>query len=106
MVGEIIRGGTVQFISSVTGYGVTSFIERLVIHEYILFRHMADTEENGTVVRDRDWTGGTESYSLREKDEGMTLTVKTEVPSEHVESFKSRFPEALKVIKDLAEINR
>lgn len=38
MVGEMKEGNDVQFISSVSGYGVTSFIEKLISNEFVQFR--------------------------------------------------------------------
>ncbi len=103
MVGEMKEGNEVQFISSVNGYGVTSLIEKLVPNEFVLFRHMADTKESGEQEREKEWTGGTESYSLAEKDGVTTLTVTFDVPPEQEETFKVRFPKALERVKVLAE---
>lgn len=44
MIGEFQEGNEVQFISAVNGYGVTSLIEELKIHESITLRHSADEE--------------------------------------------------------------
>lgn len=103
MLGELKEGNEVQFISSVNGYGVTSVIEKLVPKEFILFRHIADTKEFGKHRREKDWTEGTESHSLVEKDGVTTLTVTFDVPHELEEIFQVRFPKALERIKFLAE---
>jgi hypothetical protein len=68
MVGELKEGHEVQFISSVGGYGVTSLVEKLIPSEYVLLRHSADTKEVGAQEREKEWTGGTESYSLAERE--------------------------------------
>ena len=103
MAGELQEGNEVQFISSVSGYGVTSLVERLTLNEYVLFRQMADTKDSGEGVREKEWTGGMESYSLGEKDGVTTLTVATDVPPEQVETFQIRFSKALERVKILAE---
>ena len=103
MVGEMKEGNKVQFISSVSGYGVTSLIEKLNPNEFILFKHSADTKESGEQEREKEWTGGTESYSLTEKNGVTTLIVKTDVPQEQEETFNTRFPKALECVKTLAE---
>ena len=41
MVGELAEGSEVQFISSVSSFGVTSVIEKLIPHEYVAFKHVA-----------------------------------------------------------------
>lgn len=44
-------------------------IEKLNPNEFVLFRHGADTKESGQQEREKEWKGGTESYSLTEKME-------------------------------------
>lgn len=101
--GVMNEGEMIEFISSVNGYGVTSFIEKLILNEYVLFFHNADTKEIGTQLREDEWTGGTESYYLDEKDGITTLVIKMEVPLELEEIFNDRLPKALQRIKALAE---
>jgi len=101
--GVMKEGNEIQFISSVNGYGVTSLIEKLITNEFVLFRHSADTKESGQQEREKEWTGGTESYSLTEKNGVATLIVKTDVPKELEETFNIRLPRALGRIKTLAE---
>ena len=103
MKGIMTEGNEIQFLSSLNGYGVTSLIAKLSPNEYVLFRHNADTKESGQQEREQQWTGGTESYSLSEKNGVTTLIVKIEVPQEQEETFRVRLPEALECIKTLAE---
>ena len=102
-VGEMKEGNEVQFISSVSGYGVTSLIEKLTPNEFVSFRQMADTKESGEQEREKEWTGGEESYSLSEKDGFTTVTVELDIPAGQEETFKVRFPRALERVKILAE---
>lgn len=102
MRGVLKVGNEIQFISG-NGYGVTSLVEKLVPNEFVLFRHMADTKDNGEQEQEKDWTGGTESHSLAEKDGVTTLTVEFDVPTELEEIFKIRFPKALERVKILSE---
>ncbi|NMO97701.1 hypothetical protein [Paenibacillus lemnae] len=106
MSGDLIEGNEIQFISSSSGYGVTSLIETLNRNEYVKFRHKADTKESGQLERDKEWSGGTESYYLNEINGVTTLTVKTEVPQELEEIFNDRLPRALERIKTLSEETR
>lgn len=103
MKGIMKEGNEIEYISSVNGYGVTSLVEKLIPNEFALFRHSADTKENGQKVREKEWTGGAESYSLTEKNRVTTLIVKMDVPLELEEMFNSIFPKALERIKTLAE---
>jgi len=101
--GEIKEGNEVQFISSVSGYGVTSLIAELNPGEFVLFRHMSDTQEQGERERENEWTGGMESYALTENGGVTTLTVELDVPPEQAETFAFILPKALERIKTLAE---
>ena len=103
MVGELEEGNEVQFISAENGYGVTSLVAELVEGEYLLLKHSADTQESGSQEREKEWTGGEESYMLEEKDGVTTLTVAFDVPF-HLEAyFNDAYPKALQRIKELAE---
>lgn len=102
MVGDLKEGSEVQFISA-NGYGVTSLVEELIDGEFLLFRHQADTQEDGKQEREKEWTGGKESYLLEDKDGTTTLTATFDVPSEQEEYFTINYPKALEQVKVLAE---
>lgn len=106
MAGELKEGNEVQFISAENGYGVTSLVEKLVPNEFLLLRHEADTQQAGKQEREKEWTGGKESYSLAEKDGATTLTAAFDVPPELEEYFKANYPKALERVKSLAEIKK
>lgn len=103
MVGELKEGSKVQFISSASGYGVTSLVEKLTQNELVLFRQLADTKDSGKKEREKEWAGGTECYSLAENDSATILTVDIDVPPEQEETFKDLMPKALERVKNLAE---
>lgn len=102
MKGLMKEGNEIQFLSS-GGYGVTSLIKKLTPYEYVLFNHGSDTKEYGQQERDKEWSGGRESYALSEKNGVTTLVVNTDVPQELEELFRIRIPQALNRIKTLAE---
>jgi uncharacterized protein YndB with AHSA1/START domain len=102
MVGDLKEGNELQFISE-NGYGVTSLVEKLTANEFLLLRHSADTQDEGKREREKEWTGGAESYSLSEKDSTTTLTTTFDVPPEMEEYFKVNYPKALERVKVLAE---
>lgn len=103
MTGDLIEGNEVQFISAENGYGVTSLVEKLTPGEFLLLRHSADTQETGKQQREKQWTGGAESYSLAEKDGVTILTAAFDVPPEMEEYFAVHYPKALDRVKVLAE---
>ncbi len=103
MVGELNEGANVQFISSSGGYGVTSLVEKLSPNAFVSFKQLMDTQEFGKQEREKEWTGGTETYALTEKEGVTTLTLTTDVPPELEETMKDRLPKALERVKELSE---
>ncbi len=103
MKGELKEGSEVEFISAVNGYGVTSLVDKLIDGEYVLLKHQADTQNNGQDDREKEWTGGNESYALAENGDVTTLTVAYDIPPSQEEYFAVHFPQALERIKTLAE---
>lgn len=106
MVGTLQEGNEVQFISAENGYGVTSLVERLVPGEFLLLRHQADTQASGQQTREKEWTGGGESYRLTEQGGVTTLTVTFDVPPELEAYFTAHYPKALEQVKLLAEATK
>ena len=102
MVGELKEGNEIQFLSE-NGFGVTTFVEKLIPNEFISFRMIANTIDSGKREREKEWTGGEESFSLAEKDDVTALTVHIDVPEEMQTMFQDRFPRALERVKVLAE---
>ncbi len=105
MVGKLKQGSEVQFISADGGYGVTSMVETLIDNEYLVLRHSTDTQDEGSRGREKEWTGGTEVYSLTEKDGVTTVSVTFDVPINMTAYFTLNYPKALGVVKELAENN-
>lgn len=103
MTGALEEGSEVQFISSENGYGVTSLVEKLTPSKFLLLRHQADTQDTGKQEREKEWTGGKESYTLAEKNGVTTLTAAFDVPPELETYFNDNYPKALEQIKELAE---
>ncbi len=102
MVGELKEGSVIQFLAE-NGYGVTSLVEKLVENESLILRHEADTQDRGKAEREKQWTGGTESYVLTEQDGTTTLSVAFDVPDELEDYFNDAYPKALERVKLLAE---
>lgn len=103
MRGELVEGGTIEFISAENGYGVTSLVAKVVPGEYLLLKHQADTKQSGEAKRDDQWTGGNETYSLTSKDDVTTLTATFDTPAELEEYFHDAYPKALAKVKEIAE---
>lgn len=102
MKGELKEGCEIEFISG-NGYGVTSLVEKLIPGEFLLIRHQADTQDVGQRTRQDQWTGGKETYTLKEFDGITTLTAEFDVPPELEDYFKETYPKAFEMVKVLAE---
>ena len=102
MVGDLKEGGEIQFISA-NGYGVTSLVEKLTPGEFLLLRHQADTQDEGWREREKEWTGGEETYTLVDNDDATVFSVAFDVPPEQEEYFQTNYPKAMQQIKLLAE---
>ena len=103
MVGVLSEGSEVQFLSAQGGYGVTSLVEVLIVNEFLLLRHQADTQHDGTQAREKEWTGGKEIYRLIEKNGVTTLIVAFDTPPTQEAYFELNYPKALDRVKTLAE---
>ncbi len=104
-VGDWSEGGKIQFLHP-SGSGVSSVIEKLAPNEFVSFRNAADIKdwkEQPLAEKSEEWSGGTESYSLREEDGVTTLTVAFDVPQAHKDEFEDKFPKALQRVKMLSE---
>lgn len=102
MVGVLKEGATVQFISA-EGYGVTSLVAELELYECVLLQHRVDTQDYGTSVRDNQWSGGRERYTLTCKDGITTLKITVDIPKELEQVMISSYREALSYIKAMSE---
>ena len=78
-------------------------VAELKPYEYLLLKHISDTQADGKEARENEWTGGKEVYLQREKDGITTLTATFDVPPEMEDYFKINYPKALEKVKTLAE---
>ena len=103
IVGELKEGNEVQFLTTEGGFGVTSLVEKLTPNEFLQLAHQADTQNDGKEEREKEWTGGKESYTLTETNGVTTLVVAYDIPPSQEEYFQKNFPKALARVKELAE---
>jgi uncharacterized protein YndB with AHSA1/START domain len=103
MVGDLKVGNKVEFISAENGYGVTSLVENLIPNQLLVLKHEADTQNSGKHSRKDEWTGGTETYELKEENGFTSLIAKFDTPAEMINYFNNKYPKALERVKKLAE---
>lgn len=106
MDGTLQEGNEIRFLSSVSGYGVASRVEKLIPYKHVSLRQISDIKvgKDGVIEeRAKQWTGGMESYELEESNGKVTLSVTQDTPEELVEYFEKKLPQALERLKVLAE---
>jgi uncharacterized protein YndB with AHSA1/START domain len=89
------EGSKIVFMTPV-GEGMSSVIARKIPNEFMSFRHMEETPGN--------MTGALENYYLHEEDGITELKVEVDTAEDNVRYFESKFPLALKKIKELSEV--
>ncbi|NNF00548.1 MAG: SRPBCC domain-containing protein [Pyrinomonadaceae bacterium] len=99
------EGSEILFLTE-GGDGMYSVIEKKIPNEYISYKHVGMLKNGEKTPFDKDgadWTGGVESYRL-EKENGKTLlTAETDSVEEYKDFFAEKFPQALGLVKSLAE---
>lgn len=101
--GELKQGNTIQFLGK-DGGGMTSYIEKLIENEQMVFAHQKELKDG--VETESTWQGAKEIYYLKKEAEtGTELQVVLDVSPEMESYFNDVFPKALILIKQLSEIN-
>ncbi len=97
------EGSKIQFISK-DGGGLFSLIEKIIINEQIVFKHLGELK-NGEEITN-EWSGAKEKYFLSESNKLTDLKVEIDTKSEYKEYFSSVFPKALEIVKQISENNK
>jgi len=94
------EGSKIQFVAK-DGGGMYGIIEKKVINEQIIFKHLGEIK-NGQEVAG-DWEGAREKYILINAGDTTTLKVEMDSNEAYADYFKSAFPTALAAVKEIAE---
>jgi hypothetical protein len=81
--------------------GMYSRIEKNIPEKIMKFLHLGEIF-NG-IEAPQDWGEATEAYILEENEEGATLNVDIQTSEEFKSFFEEKFPNALRIIKNLSE---
>lgn len=95
------EGSKVQFLAPDQS-GIYSKIEKHLPNKLIRFKHIGKVLEGKEQAEDEEtkkWTGCTETYTLKEGKEHITLEVEIDVMEEHLEFMTQTFPKALEKVK-------
>jgi uncharacterized protein YndB with AHSA1/START domain len=103
--GELKQGGSIHFLTS-EGHGMYAKIVFCTPYTNMLFQHIGtikDFKEQPVDEQADKWTGAFENYILKSIGDKTLLKVEIDLSADHVAYFNQRFPQALEVIKKLAE---
>jgi uncharacterized protein YndB with AHSA1/START domain len=99
------EGSKTLFLSS-DGSGMVSTIAKNIPFEFLSIKHLGfvkngieDTESEEV----KKWAGALENYTLKEAGESVLLEVSMDMNDEYKDYFLKVFPQALQLVKDLAE---
>lgn len=81
--------------------GMYSQIEKNIPEKIMKLLHLGEIF-NG-IEAPQDWGEATEAYILEENEEGTTLNVDIQTSEEFKSFFEEKFPNALRIIKNLSE---
>lgn len=96
------EGSKIQFIAK-DGSGLFSLIEKKVMHEQIIFKHLGEQKNGEEIIN--EWAGAKEKYFLSEFNNTTTLKVEMDIKTEYADYFNDVFPKALQIIKQISENN-
>jgi len=88
------------------GNGMVSEVAANRPNEYMSFRHLGfvkDGVEDTTSDEVKKWSGATENYTLKGENGATELLVDMEINDEYKAMFEKMWPNALAIVKELAE---
>lgn len=99
------EGSKTLFLSS-DGSGMVSTIAKNIPFEFLSIKHLGfvkDGKEDTESEEVKKWAGALENYTLKEAGESVLLEVSMDMNDEYKDYFLKVFPQALQLVKDLAE---
>ena len=104
--GQWKKGENLKFLSPDKG-GTLATIVELRPYEYILSKHIAVINADGTEDRNSEmakgWIGTTEAYTFTEKNGKTEVKVEINTYPEWEQMFSDGWPKALKKLKEISE---
>ncbi|MCF8449677.1 MAG: SRPBCC domain-containing protein [Taibaiella sp.] len=89
-----------------SGDGMVSRIAETIPNEFMSFEHLGEVKdgvEDTESEKVKAWAGSHENYTLKTVNGGTDVTVDMDISEEYAEMFKNIWPNALAVLKELAE---
>ncbi len=88
------------------GDGMSSILYKIIDPCYLAFKHITFIKNGEELPIDdeiKKWNGCIEAYTIYETEDDCELVVEVVTADEYVEMMQKMFPEALKIVKKLAE---
>lgn len=99
------EGSEIRFLTP-TNDGLLSMIAKMIPNGVMSFRHVADIKAGKAQPPNKDeedWTGAMETYTLKENNGVITLSVALDCVEKQMDYFNTTFPKALDKVKVIAE---
>ncbi len=99
------KGSKAYFLGG-NGNGMVAEIADVVPEKFMSIRHLGELKdgvEDTTSEKVKAWQGAMENYTLEKNGDATDLIVDIDVNEEWLDFFRKAWPQALAVIKDLAE---
>jgi len=107
--GQLKKGENLKFLSA-DNAGTLAAIVELRPFEYILTKHIAAINSDGTEDRNsekaKSWIGTTEAYTFTERNGKTEVKVEINADPEWEKMFTDAWPKGLKKLKEITERSR
>ncbi|THF51838.1 SRPBCC domain-containing protein [Flavobacterium supellecticarium] len=101
------EGSSILFIDDHQN-GMYSIINQMVPNELMSFKHIGilkNGKEEPLDEESKKWTGAMENYILIDLKDATQLEVSMDIPEDFEDYFNLKFPQALEIVKKIAENN-
>ncbi len=88
------------------GDGMSSVLYKIIAPYYLAFKHITFVKNEEELPIDdeiKKWSGCIEAYTIYKTEKNCELVVEVDTADEYVEMMQKMFPEALKIVKKIAE---
>jgi uncharacterized protein YndB with AHSA1/START domain len=105
-IGDWNEGSQILFVGADSQMGMASKIKESRKPEFVSIEHVGIVKDgvvDTTSDEAKKWAPSFENYTFKEADGGTELSVSIDVMPEYKSMFEQMWPEALKLLKELAE---
>ncbi len=99
------EGSRILFVDD-SQSGMYSIIDQMVPNEIMSFKHLGilkNGKEEPLDEESKKWTGAMENYILIDLEEVTQLEISMDITEDFEDYFNQKFPQALEIVKNIAE---